>query len=94
MKSGALGKVNLVQMENHRNNAEGAWVYAIPPDASEQTVDWQRFLGPAPKRAYDPKVFFRWRCWWEYSGRRGHRPVRAPAHRPARGDGCAGAEAP
>jgi predicted dehydrogenase len=68
VKSGALGKVNLVQMENHRNNAEGAWVYAIPPDASEQTVDWPRFLGPAPKRAYDPKVFFRWRCWWEYSG--------------------------
>ena len=68
VKSGALGKVNLIQMENHRNNAEGAWVYAIPPDASEQTVDWPRFLGPAPKRAYDPKVFFRWRCWWEYSG--------------------------
>jgi predicted dehydrogenase len=68
VKSGALGKVNQVKMENHRNTPEGAWVYAIPPDASEQTIDWPRFLGSAPKRAYDPRIFFRWRCWWEYSG--------------------------
>jgi predicted dehydrogenase len=68
VKSGALGKVNMIRMADHRNNPEGAWVYPIPPDASPETVDWARFLGPAPKRAYDPKVFFRWRCWWEYSG--------------------------
>ena len=68
VKSGVLGKVNMVRMENNRNNPEGAWVYPVPPDATPQTIDWQRFLGPAPKRAYDPKVFFRWRCWWEYSG--------------------------
>jgi predicted dehydrogenase len=68
VKSGALGKVNMVRMLNHRNNPEGAWVYAIPPDASPKTVDWERFLGDSPKRAYDPKIFFRWRCWWEYSG--------------------------
>jgi len=55
VKSGVLGKINMVRMLNHRNNAEGAWVYAIPPDASPKTVDWTRFLGNAPKRAYDPK---------------------------------------
>jgi predicted dehydrogenase len=68
VSSGALGKVTMVRMSNHRNNPEGAWVYPVPPDASPQTIDWDRFIGPAPKRPFDPKVFFRWRCWWDYSG--------------------------
>ncbi len=68
IQSGALGKVNQVRMENHRSTAEGAWVYPIPPDASEKTIDWARFVGPSPKKSFDPKIFFRWRCWWEYSG--------------------------
>jgi predicted dehydrogenase len=68
VSSGALGKVNMIRMGGHRNNAEGAWVYPIPPDASEKTIDWPRFLGKTPKRPFDPKVFFRWRCWWEFSG--------------------------
>ncbi len=68
VKSGALGKVNMVRCFDHRNNPQGAWVYPVPPDASEKTIDWRRFTGPASKRSFDPKVFFRWRCWWEYSG--------------------------
>jgi predicted dehydrogenase len=68
IKSGAIGKVHMVRMADHRNNAEGAWVYPIPPDASTETIDWDRFIGSSPKRAFDPKIFFRWRCWWEYSG--------------------------
>jgi predicted dehydrogenase len=68
VKSGALGKVSMVRMANHRNSPAGAWVYPIPSDASPQTIDWNRFLGSSPKKAFDPKIFFRWRCWWEYSG--------------------------
>jgi predicted dehydrogenase len=68
VKSGELGKVTMIRMANHRNNAEGAWVYPVPPDASPQTIDWDRFLGSAPRRPFDPNVFFRWRCWWDYSG--------------------------
>ena len=66
--AGALGKVTQIRMVNHRNSREGAWLYPIPPDASPQTIDWERFQGSAPKRAFSPEVFFRWRCWWEYSG--------------------------
>ncbi len=68
VQSGALGKVTMVRMSNHRNNAQGAWKYEIPPDASPSTVDWKRFLGDRPSRAFDPRVFFQWRCWWEFSG--------------------------
>ncbi len=68
VKSGVLGKINLVRGGNFRNSEEGAWRYPIPPDASPQTVDWAKFLGPSPKIPWSAERFFRWRCWWEYSG--------------------------
>lgn len=68
IKAGAIGKVTMVRMANHRNNAQGAWKYEVPPDASERTIDWASFLGDRPKRAFDARTFFQWRCWWEFSG--------------------------
>lgn len=66
--AGELGAVHQVRMMQYRNSKEGAWLYPVPPDASPKTIDWDRFLGSAPKRPFSPEVFFRWRCWWEYSG--------------------------
>jgi predicted dehydrogenase len=64
--SGLLGQVTAVEGWVDRNDASGAWVYPIPPDASEKTIDWNTFLGSAPKHPFDPKRFFRWRCYQDY----------------------------
>jgi predicted dehydrogenase len=66
IKSGALGEINLIEAVNDRMGALGAWQYSIPLDASPKTVDWDRFLGDAPKRPYDPERFFRWRSYRDY----------------------------
>ena len=64
--SGKLGEVTAIEAYWDRNSPSGAWVYPIPPDASEQTIDWNTFLGNAPKRPFDPVRFFRWRCFTDY----------------------------
>ena len=66
--SGILGKLSMARLGDYRNSPDGAWIYPVAPDASPQTVDWNRWLGSAPKHPFDMTRFFRWRCWWEYSG--------------------------
>jgi predicted dehydrogenase len=66
--SGRIGKVTLVGGAVHRNTPTGAWYYPVAPDASPETIDWDRFLGPAPKRPFDARRFFQWRLFWDYSG--------------------------
>src|SRR5262249_15752357 len=61
--SGKLGKVTMIRASYNRNTASGAWIYPIPPDASPKTVDWEMFLGSAPKRPFSLERFFRWRCY-------------------------------
>jgi len=68
IKAGKLGQVTMIRASYNRNTKSGAWLYPIPPDADEKTVDWAAFLGPAPKRPFSLERFFRWRCYWDYSG--------------------------
>jgi len=63
---GAIGDVMLVEGSLGRNDPGGAWEYPPPPDLSPENLDWDTWQGTVPKRAFDPLIFARWRCWKEY----------------------------
>jgi predicted dehydrogenase len=63
---GVLGDLMMVEATLGRNEPNGAWEYPVPPDLSPQTLDWDTWQGNVPKRAFDPYIFARWRCWKEY----------------------------
>ncbi len=65
-KEGAIGDIVMLDFYNDRYSAEGAWQYPIPPDASKENVDFDSFLGQAPKVPFEPKRFFRWRNYRDY----------------------------
>jgi len=66
--SGAIGQIIVINAWWDRNTYDpiGAFDYSIPPDASPETIDWPRFLGTAPKIAFNPEHFFQWRKWKAY----------------------------
>ncbi len=70
---GMIGKMIMSQGSYHRNSIEGEWNYPIdanagPSGAGDDFIDWNMWLGPAPKRPYDADRFFRFRKYWDYSG--------------------------
>ncbi|WP_031500556.1 Gfo/Idh/MocA family protein [Bryobacter aggregatus] len=65
-QQGALGELNLVEAWLDRNTAMGAWQYSIPVNLQQSDIDWDRFLGNAPKRPFEPIRLFRWRNYGDY----------------------------
>ncbi|MBT8237295.1 MAG: Gfo/Idh/MocA family oxidoreductase [Croceitalea sp.] len=66
VEKGTLGHVSLIQTNTNRNDDNGAWNYDIHEKANENTIDWDMFLGSAPKVPFNKNHFFRWRKWWAY----------------------------
>ncbi len=66
IKEGVIGDLNLVEATYGRNDPTGAWEYPPPTDLSPANLDWDTWLGTAPKKPFNPLDFARWRCWRAY----------------------------
>ncbi|MGE0885840.1 MAG: Gfo/Idh/MocA family protein [Blastocatellales bacterium] len=72
IKEGKIGRPIQAQIDYSRNHKRDFWV----ADESEidrdvkpgVNLDWNAFLGSAPKRPFDLDRFLHWRRYWDYSG--------------------------
>lgn len=68
--TGAIGQLVHAQASDMRNGNLG--VYNPKSDDGQakpgENLDWDAWLGPAPKRPYEPGRFFAFRSFWDYSG--------------------------
>ncbi|CCH00387.1 putative oxidoreductase yrbE [Fibrella aestuarina BUZ 2] len=65
-EAGDIGELTSVETFLDRTDALGAWQYTMPPNLDPKDVDWDRFLGDAPKRPFQAERFFRWRNYTDY----------------------------
>jgi predicted dehydrogenase len=74
VKSGKLGNITFVRTWNYGNAKPDG--IGNPPDGDPpEGLDWDMWLGPAPRRAFnanrfgvDPKAFSHFRWFWDYAG--------------------------
>jgi predicted dehydrogenase len=64
--AGDIGDLYAVECLMSRNDPQGAWQYPPAPDLSPETLDWDTWLGTAPKIPFNIMHFTRWRCWRAY----------------------------
>lgn len=66
VRSGRLGKINTVKVGIPGVNMKGP---AVPDSAPPPELDYDMWLGPAPKRPYNVNhVHYNFRFFWDYSG--------------------------
>ncbi|MBI4583074.1 MAG: Gfo/Idh/MocA family oxidoreductase [Planctomycetes bacterium] len=73
LEKGMLGKIVCCQSAYNRNEPGGTWNYKIDPKAGpegrgEDHIDWEEWLGSAPRIPFSAERFFRFRKYWDYSG--------------------------
>ncbi len=70
IKAGKIGTVIEAQIDYVRRYGErGPWRTGVDPDLPQPPdLDWDGWLGPAPKRPWSARRFFEWRNYRDYSG--------------------------
>lgn len=68
IREGRIGKPVWVTGGVYRNDPAGDWNWPMDPNCSPKNLDWDAFLGPAPRRPFEPERYFRYRKYWDYSG--------------------------
>ena len=72
IKEGKIGSVVQAQIDYVRNHSKsrGPWRRGGVKDdtAMPEGLDWEEWLHPRKKRAWDPHHYFEWRCYRDYSG--------------------------
>lgn len=70
IQSDDFGELVWVKVWDCRN-----WIkndpFAPPPEFDKEMrkqIDWEAFLGKAPKREFSPARYFSWRWYWDYAG--------------------------
>jgi predicted dehydrogenase len=67
IREGKLGDIHLVRVFNMKTR--GA-LQDKPDEPAPKEIDYDLWLGPAPKRSYNPNRFYGgcWNWWWDFSG--------------------------
>src|SRR5712692_3043357 len=81
IQKNGIGKLVMIHSSYNRNNTAGPWRdygdWEDIKDPKDAQLDWNKWLGHeftcagqqlAAPRAWDPKRFFQFRCYWDYSG--------------------------
>lgn len=68
IEAGEIGPLLCAQATSARNSLLGEWNYRVEPEGTPESIDWQRWLGPAPRRPFNADRYFRFRKYWDYSG--------------------------
>ena len=66
-----LGKITLVETTTNRNSAEGAWIRNLdkngkPKPGDEKSIDWEQWLGNAPKVPFSLDRYYNWTKYFDY----------------------------
>ena len=74
VQSGILGDITQIQLWSSRNRPTAPWrayntygTPGLPEKSGPEHVDWNRFQANRPPRPYDPRRFFHWQCYEQYS---------------------------